>query len=289
MGKNRLLPAVIAVLVVGFVGYSAAIDPPETKRGYAGSEVCQNCHEDSDKNLLVSAHADAKLPDGSAKSCEACHGPGSAHAGARGGNGNIFAFKDTDTAKAKTDACLACHAGPDGTCKLKNADHPEGNVTCSDCHPVHKAGGKDMVLVSKSTKICISCHQEMLSATALNEHHRIWEGTVTCWDCHEQHGKGTRTQLGGFKQEQMCFKCHMDKQGPFMFEHGAVRVEGCEICHDPHGSVNRHMLTYQKVADLCLSCHTFIPRSHTRYDANTQCTNCHTAIHGSNLNQFFMK
>jgi DmsE family decaheme c-type cytochrome len=289
MGKKRLIPAVIALLVVGFIGYFAVLGPAETKGGYTGSEVCRNCHEDSYKNFLVSAHADAKLPDGSAKGCEVCHGPGSAHADAGGGKSKIFAFNDTDTAKARTETCLACHAGRKGTFKFKSADHPKGNVSCSECHPVHKAAGKDMMLPSKSPKICINCHQEMLSSPALNEHHRIWEGTVACWDCHEQHGKSTRTQLHGFKQEQMCFKCHTDKQGPFMFEHGAVRVEGCEICHDPHGSVNRHLLTYQKVADLCLSCHTDIPSFHTRFTADTQCTNCHATIHGSNLDQFFLK
>ena len=38
--------------------------------------------------------------------------------------------------------------------------------------------------------------------------------------------------------EEPCLKCHIDKRGPFVFEHAAVRIDGCETCHMPHGSTN---------------------------------------------------
>ena len=122
----------------------------------------------------------------------------------------------------------------------------------------------------------------------LNERHRILEGMVDCTDCHDQHGKSTRASLGGVKQEK-CFQCHTDKEGPFVYEHGSIRVEGCTTCHNPHGNVNRHMLAYQQTADLCFSCHAEVPSFHTRFQATTNCTNCHTEIHGSNLSPFFLR
>ena len=94
--------------------------------------------------------------------------------------------------------------------------------------------------------------------------------------------------LGGFKQQQ-CTSCHTDKEGPFVFEHGSQRVEGCVACHDPHGSPNRHLLTFQSVADLCYSCHGVVPGFHTRFIADSQCTNCHSTIHGSNFDPFLLK
>jgi DmsE family decaheme c-type cytochrome len=147
----------------------------------------------------------------------------------------------------------------------------------------------DKLLADNMSMVCTGCHQEKMAAAMLNERHRMLEEMVGCVDCHEQHGHSSRSRLGGFKQE-MCYKCHTDKQGPFLYEHLAVRIERCSECHDPHGSVNRHMLLYQNVADLCYSCHVDVPGFHAppRFNNESQCTNCHVAIHGSNLHPAFL-
>jgi hypothetical protein len=51
----------------------------------------------------------------------------------------------------------------------------------------------------------------------------------------------------GWQPERMllCYKCHADKQGPFVFEHAPLKVEGCTACHDPHGSANPKLLKTQ--------------------------------------------
>ncbi|MDW7983493.1 MAG: cytochrome c3 family protein [Acidobacteriota bacterium] len=74
-----------------------------------------------------------------------------------------------------------------------------------------------------------------------------------------------------------------------MFEHGSSLVEGCTTCHDPHGSPNRRQLIFQSTADLCHSCHATVPGFHIRFRPDTQCTNCHSAIHASNLSPYFLK
>jgi hypothetical protein len=49
------------------------------------------------------------------------------------------------------------------------------------------------------------------------------------------------------------------------------------------------MLTFQNVADLCYSCHAVVPGFHASFGPDNQCTNCHSSIHGSNFNAFFLK
>ena len=103
--------------------------------------------------------------------------------------------------------------------------------------------------------------------------------------------------------EEPCLKCHQDKRGPFIFEHAAVRVDGCESCHAPHGSMNSRLLRRPVVFTLCLECHngagTFGTRNtgisiqtatHNLADPRFQnCTACHVRIHGSNANANFLR
>ena len=78
-------------------------------------------------------------------------------------------------------------------------------------------------------------------------------------DCHNPHGtvkpKQVRTSSS---QDAVCFTCHTDKQGPFVFEHQPVKVDGCQSCHLVHGGPNPHMLKLSNVNLLCLQCHTHI-------------------------------
>ena len=63
----------------------------------------------------------------------------------------------------------------------------------------------------------------------------------------------------------------------------------CSACHTAHGSPNRHLLNFQAVAELCFSCHNMVPGFHARFTLETQCTNCHSTIHGSFLSPFFLR
>ena len=136
--------------------------------------------------------------------------------------------------------------------------------------------------------MCWECHGDVVAQFELNEKHRLEEGIIECTSCHDPHRIEVREQLGGFKQSQ-CETCHADKAGPFVFEHGAVRVEGCVACHTAHGSPNRHMLPFQSVAEVCYSCHSLVPSFHSRFTLDTVCTNCHTAIHGSFLDRNLLR
>jgi uncharacterized paraquat-inducible protein A len=49
------------------------------------------------------------------------------------------------------------------------------------------------------------------------------------------------------------------------------------------------MLKFQNVAEACFSCHAVVPSFHSRFTAETPCTNCHSTIHGSNFHPAFLK
>ena len=103
--------------------------------------------------------------------------------------------------------------------------------------------------------------------------------------------------------EEPCLKCHAEYRGPFLFEHAAVRVDGCETCHSPHGSTNSRLLKRPVLFTICLECHTGAPGfgrqgdgiptqtpSHNMADPRYHnCTTCHVRIHGSNADQRFLR
>ncbi|MFQ6082649.1 MAG: DmsE family decaheme c-type cytochrome [Candidatus Aminicenantia bacterium] len=290
--RREMLPILIVCTVI-FVFYFLLVNNPyaeeksSLKAEYVGSETCMECHEDQYKNYKASVHFQTEKDIYKVRGCEACHGSGSIHV-EEGSVETIFNYKENVSHAEKTEKCLTCHSSNKDNFLFMGSDHMKGSITCSDCHKPHAAAGKDMLLTKKGYKLCLKCHTEIAPKLLLNERHRITEGMVSCTDCHKNHEASVRSRLGGFKQEN-CFKCHTDKQGPFIYEHGAIKVEGCTACHDPHGSVNRHMLTQQSTANLCFSCHISVPIWHNRFTPESNCTNCHSTIHGSQVSPYFLK
>lgn len=306
MRPQFLLLALISAMLLSFgIVRGEPQDSGEMAAEWADvdAQTCADCHEDQLVKLQHGPHAtldmDEALADhlGVASSCTACHGDPTTHLDEGGGEGTIFAFKDDDPANAKSMTCLNCHA--DAHPRFLATRHAMAGLDCTSCHGIHDNDGDSMALlketdvlhdpdVDPSAVVCQSCHGEVFAAFEFNERHRLQEGILSCLDCHNPHEPQTRMRLGGFKQQQ-CGECHTDKTGPFIFEHGSARVEGCVACHDPHGSPNRHLLNFQSVADLCYSCHVVVPGFHTRFTNETVCTNCHSTIHGSNFDPFFLK
>jgi DmsE family decaheme c-type cytochrome len=253
----------------------------------AGNEqvqTCAECHEDLAAAFKTNAHTviDSKGLAGrvnAKSSCASCHGKVDKHL-EEAEAGNVFAFKAADTANAKSKRCLNCHGDNHG--KYFASAHGKASMACTQCHSIHKEKKVH------GTKTCYQCHEDVFAKFKLNERHRLYEGTLGCDSCHDPHQPATRERLGGFKQ-QACFKCHADKQGPFLYEHGSVLVEGCTVCHDVHGSPNRHLLINQSVSELCYSCHTVVPGWHSRFTETSNCATCHSTIHGSNFSPKFLK
>jgi predicted CXXCH cytochrome family protein len=85
--------------------------------------------------------------------------------------------------------------------------------------------------------------------------------------------------------------------GPFVYEHAAVKAEGCTACHFPHGGANPKLLTQANVNTICLQCHSpslnsmtgqpAVP-AHSHSAQGQSCTSCHSNIHGSNESNAFL-
>ncbi len=274
-------------------------EPPTDTSPYVGSATCKTCHEEIFNPLQQTRHwnATSKKNHGvTVESCESCHGPGAEHASS-GDKSKIFTFKSA-SAKEVNARCLECHASGKDHANFSRSAHSENNLSCLSCHSSHHAPANNFLLVKSQPQLCYTCHLNKKAQFNMPFHHRVEEGLVKCADCHNPHGGFIGKQLrSAAARDTVCFTCHVDKQGPFVFEHAAVKVEGCVSCHSPHGSPNPHLIKTSNLNILCLKCHTastFSPASgtpdfHNQAAQYQACTICHVAIHGSNFDRHFLK
>jgi DmsE family decaheme c-type cytochrome len=284
--------------------------------GYVGSETCAACHEDQFKSFSKTKHSklgELKGWKDKIQGCESCHGPGKAHVEGGGDKTKIINPKNLN-AKDASETCLTCHAGKESHNNFRRGEHWRNDVGCTTCHTAHPkdipvaepSGSMTLIREQPDNKmlragepqLCLTCHNEVKAQFQKPNHHKVMEGAMKCSDCHNAHGgfeaKQTKLSVGA---DAACVKCHSNKQGPFVFEHAPLKLEGCTVCHIPHGSANAKMLKRPSVRQLCFECHTGIteelspqaPSLHNQAQVRyQQCTVCHSAIHGSNSsNRFF--
>ena len=266
---------------------------------YVGGDTCLTCHDIKaafEKNLHYKSWDDTAKA-WSERGCESCHGPGREHVEAGGDVSKIFNFKNA-TAQKVSDTCLDCHLQQEERSNFLRSEHGINTVSCTECHSVHSARVRTGLLKAAQPAMCYSCHGEVKPEFSKPFRHKVNEGLMNCVDCHNQHGgfnvRQTREATG---TDLVCYTCHADKQGPFVFEHAPIKIEGCTVCHTPHGSQNARLLKRAQVRFLCLECHSNLPGGapgtpsfHNVAQARYQnCTTCHVNIHGSNLHRFFFE
>lgn len=285
------------------------------EKGFVGDSACRTCHPNivapffRNPHYITGALGKSGLAD---RGCEGCHGPGKDHIEGRGNKAKIVAFSVLEPRQI-LDACLRCHSGVLSRANIRRSVHTENDVVCTNCHSIHKSAAPKFLLASaKQSDLCYGCHTAVRAQFSMPFKHRVNEGVVQCTDCHNPHGgfaatwrmaARPRMMENALANEEPCLKCHSDKRGPFVFEHGAVRVDGCESCHSPHGSMNARLLKRPVVFTVCLECHNGagnfgrrtdpIPTqsaSHNMADPKYQnCTTCHVRIHGSNAEANFLR
>jgi predicted CXXCH cytochrome family protein len=263
---RRLLAAALAAgllpVVISCATTRHAVVLPEVPGAkYIGSGECEQCHDEIFRSFKTADHSRllAKGKNSLNYGCESCHGPCSIHSDSGGETLPPYIF-------------------------TSGRPQPTG------------LGARTPVQSARAVEtVCYTCHLDVRGMFNLPNHHPVPEGRMTCIQCHPPHSgvafTGGGTQL--LSQNESCLQCHPSQQGPFVFEHDAVR-EGCTTCHSPHGSVNAKMLL-QRNANLCLKCHFQQPQAgggiliggvdHTTKLNQGACwsAGCHEAVHGSRV------
>lgn len=299
----RVILAAAAFLAGAARGQNAA--PPSP---FVGSEACGVCHEDIAKAFAKTPH---HLVDGTdkkrgfdGKACESCHGPGAKHAGSA--DAADIRNPGKLAAAAIDKLCLTCHVNQPTQIGRLQSSHARDQVACTTCHKIH-ATESEVLVVRKTEAInqqCEGCHLTVAAQFQKPFHHRLPEGAMSCVNCHNPHGSMKRAMTQSFgANEPGCLNCHGDKRGPFTFEHGPVRFEGCSTCHAAHGSASPRMLERPVVQQLCLECHANLPVANAKRTIGVvppafhdvlspryqNCTVCHQKIHGSYVDRNLLK
>src|SRR5579864_5519496 len=286
---SRLGLALILVLLLAPGGFAASKSKSADKKHkdfnkyveipgatLIGNDQCAQCHADLSKGFRQSAHS---LRD---VDCEQCHGAGSLHLEAGGyskeSKDKIVSFKDR-TPEEANGACLSCHAKSDHVRNWFSSAHEAQGLKCADCHSMH---GEKTPLESRAqqNERCLRCHRKQEAESNLPYHHPLREARMSCVDCHDPHGGSGGNNLVSANTNQLCLRCHAEFEGPFSYQHAPV-TEDCLKCHSPHGSPNQNMLSVSQPA-LCLQCHS-AHHNGASLPLVDRCTNCHNAIHGSDI------
>jgi DmsE family decaheme c-type cytochrome len=266
---------------------------------FVGGEICASCHDAEAKGFGSNPHSKLALEHGNTGvTCESCHGAGKAHVEGGGDVSKIFNPAKA-TAKEVDDTCLGCHAGTHPN--FERSPHAKAGVTCLSCHSIHASADvagttdKGQLLKASQPTLCFQCHTDVKPSFDMPFHHKVKEGLITCSDCHDVHGTfGNNNLKSTADQNAICTKCHTETRGPFVFEHAAVKAEGCLGCHTPHGSQNARLLNMPAINTLCNQCHSPVAAGTVHgmsagSSELTPCTSCHTYIHGSNTNPAFLR
>lgn len=305
-------PAPLVALAAAFI--LCALSPGAT---LADDSDCLVCHENLGNAFEATIHGriqDFEVLDGRT-GCATCHGEGGDHMDQGGDPALITSLSGEMLAEDVSAVCMDCHRS-ESLHDWQGSSHPLNGVGCADCHSIHAAPKE----TTNDPMVCFECHQNVQAEMHYPSHHPVREGHMSCGSCHDVHGGSIGLIKNEERPAELCLTCHAHLQGPFIFEHEAVS-EGCETCHSPHGSVANNLLQ-QNEPFLCLQCHElhfhaglegheesewYVPRFDPVYGASdgytypggmvpnpfgeagmkraftTKCTQCHTAIHGTDL------
>ena len=265
-----------------------------------GADTCLKCHDEDNEYpvfpIFKTKHAvgaDERTPFAGSQ-CEACHGPGAAHAKRPAGGESrapILKFgKDSWTpVKDQNRKCLECHENHQRI-EWKGSLHEFNDVACASCHRIHITN--DPVLDrEQQPEVCYTCHRSQRAQFYQSSHHPVREGKMACSACHDPHGDDGTDRLVTANLRETCTGCHAEWRGPYLWEH-APAAEDCTLCHRPHGS-NQPSLLKKRPPQLCQQCHSQAGHPSLQADGSTVsarsafvvikgCLNCHFQVHGSN-------
>jgi predicted CXXCH cytochrome family protein len=238
-----VLSALVAALCVTVIAQETAGAIP-TDSTYAGSKLCGMCHKDEKTAFAETPHAkhvppaDATEPwkhstgwdraTGQANEpgiqCEACHGRGKTHAGAKTEDKKTVIVNpmNLDSPDKITSVCAQCHA----FYTPKDGDAPvaftPGENLLEKINLLPAEAGKAMQQVN-----------EFVGTVHYTKQH------MTCIQCHTSHTEGMIAGNLRKPVPDLCVQCHTDEADIAKHTEGhttkAKEGDTCATCHMPGG------------------------------------------------------
>ncbi len=257
------------------------------------SAICLDCHDDQEETLRHSVHRMTTEDDMNspvAVGCTGCHRGWEEHL-EDPAEGTIMVGPELGQTE-QASICAGCHLTNHQASMLTSDPHGMEGLKCSDCHTIH-SNPSQMLVKDDRENYCSKCHVVVAAEFKRRSVHPLESGNVRCSDCHEL-GKIKDHELGA-GLDWTCQECHTDIAGPYTYEHPVtynylVEGQGCSECHHPHGSPNDKLLK-QPESGTCLQCHMTPPGhriAHAGLGARHACADCHSQVHGSYDNKFFL-
>ena len=261
------------------------------------SSTCLTCHNNPVvTSVFQTPHGNSSIPGSpfAGQGCESCHGDSANHARTMQTPAVVFNSEGRfpqSSVEVQNQTCLNCHQARE-TVHWAGSTHQAADLTCVSCHTIH-ASQQTALNERASAGMCLTCHLELRSQLNRRSHHPVTEGLMSCNDCHNPHGSDAVAMLTRSTVNETCTSCHAEKRGPFLWEHQPVS-EDCTTCHNPHGSTQARLLSTRQPF-LCQTCHSdafhpsslysgagIVPAGAQQQTLGSSCTNCHSAVHGSN-------
>ena len=224
---------------------------PEEVAARSFEHDCSGCHASQARLRLdlATGRMNARWTELSI-GCEACHGPGRAHAAAwqRLDAGEPLPHLEKLSARASTGLCARCHGGPPAAPDFGPADAAHFVGDLLDREGFFADGAASGQVYQYAGFVRSPCHTK---------------GGLTCVGCHDSHGGGLRHRGG----DTLCIRCH-ENHAKRAHTHHDPREEGarCLNCHMPR--VLNGLLAHQRdhrianplpasphVPDACTACH----------------------------------
>lgn len=286
--KRSLLPCLTVIAIFFFLIF---ITPPANSGGsFVSDETCMDCHDSYDHSLKKTPHRLSSTVSKASVTiaCVSCHGPGEAHADDPSVENIINPA--ALTGKDKLNGCISCHAGHNELDNYGFDPHQAMDMNCTSCHKVHS--DNPGALLDSRSEFCAGCHTETKTRFIRRSNHPTLSNNVSCLSCHSFTKRSD--EAFAYDLNKICQDCHSDFAGPFLYEHEATNAysvdgDGCIGCHEPHGSENSHLLK-MPTRQLCQQCHA-VPGhaiAHASAYSSFDCSDCHSEIHGSHTNSYFL-